>query len=118
MTRIIILFLALNVVAFAGQSASSPDALCHPHLNPPSSAPGHLQAKPGVNFKGYKRSPTVKFDVDEAGTISNIRIKRSSGSVAADQFVLTEIRRWKYKPMPGCGTLETEALVTIDFSSP
>ncbi|MGA9980814.1 MAG: TonB family protein [Candidatus Sulfotelmatobacter sp.] len=59
----------------------------------------------------------VAFDVDESGTIRNARIKRSSGSRAADRLALAEVSRWKYKPMPGCGILEQEASVTIDFSA-
>jgi hypothetical protein len=46
------------------------------------------------------------------------KIKRGSGSSPADQLALTEVRLWKFKPLLGCGTLESQAVVTIDFSSP
>jgi TonB family protein len=81
------------------------------------SSPKFPQAKPGGSFGGYRRSPIVAFEIDEAGTIQHSRIKRRSGSRAADDLALHWVQQLKYKPRPGCGVVESEADVTIDFTS-
>jgi TonB family protein len=66
--------------------------------------------------ESYKRSPTVKYLIQEAGTVSNATITRSSGVADMDKKILDAIAKWKYKPRPsGCGVIETEMTVTIHW---
>jgi len=66
--------------------------------------------------ESYKRSPTVKYLIQEDGTVSNASITRSSGVADVDRKVLDAIAQWKYKPRPsGCGVIETEMTVTIHW---
>jgi TonB family protein len=64
----------------------------------------------------YKRSPIVKFQIQEDGTVSAVAITRSSGVADIDKKLRASVARWKYKPRPaGCGVIETEMSVTIDW---
>lgn len=117
LTRIVIVPLALVAVALGSQSAPDQNTRCNPQVIQPSSGSPPLRGNPSASFKGYKHPPIIAFDIDESGTIRNARIKRSSGSGAADRLVLDEVRQWKYKPLTGCGLLKQEATVTIDFSA-
>jgi TonB family protein len=64
--------------------------------------------------ESYKQSPTVKYLIQEDGTVSDATITRSSGMADMDKKILDAIAKWKYKPRPsGCGVIETEMAVTI-----
>jgi TonB family protein len=66
----------------------------------------------------YKGSPLIKYQIQEDGTIFNAKITRSSGVADIDKKVLAAVARWKYKPRPiGCGVIETEMSVNIDWAS-
>jgi TonB family protein len=114
--RIVILSVAFEGIALGAQSDSDRNTRCRPQVLAPASSSG-LRPKSGTTFEGYKRSPIVTFEIDESGTVSRTKIKRTSGSRSADQLALDEVRQWKFKPLPGCGIVQSEALVTIDFSS-
>ena len=65
--------------------------------------------------ESYKRSPLIKYQIQEDGTVSNATITRSSGVADIDKKVLDAVARWKYKPRPvGCGVIETEMSLTFD----
>lgn len=64
--------------------------------------------------ESYKQSPTVKYLIQEDGTVSNVSITRSSGMADMDKKILDAVAKWKYKPRPsGCGFIETEMTATI-----
>jgi TonB family protein len=65
--------------------------------------------------ESFKRSPTVKFSINEDGTVSNAKIVHSSGVRDIDRKLLDAVSNWKYKPNPGCGVVQTEMVVTIDW---
>ena len=68
--------------------------------------------------ESYRGSPLIKYQVQEAGTVSDTTITRSSGVADIDKKVLDAVARWKYKPRAaGCGVIETEMSVTIDWAS-
>ena len=63
----------------------------------------------------YKRSPTVKYLIQEDGTVSDATVTHSSGLADMDKKILAAIAHWKYKARPsGCGVIETEMSVTFD----
>jgi TonB family protein len=66
--------------------------------------------------ESYKHSPTVKYVIEEDGTVSHASITRASGVADFDKKVLDAIAQWKYKRRPaGCGIVETEMTVTIHW---
>jgi TonB family protein len=68
--------------------------------------------------ESYKRSPVIKYEIQEDGTVSNAAITRRSGVADIDKKCLDAISHWKFKPRPaGCGVIETEMSVTIDWAS-
>ena len=113
------LCLAVLILASAPKSQTAPpgNAHCKPVLIHSNTNSPDIHAMADVQFKGYKRSPIVKFAVDEQGTVHNAKVKRSSGSATADDYALSWVRHLKYKPLPGCGTLESQAMVIIDFTA-
>jgi TonB family protein len=64
--------------------------------------------------KTYKHSPTVKFQINEDGTVSKVKLTRSSGVKDIDKQVLETISSWKFTPVPGC-TLDSEMTVLIHW---
>lgn len=74
---------------------------------------GPFETLPG---ESYKRSPTVKFLIQEDGTVSNGRITQSSGVADVDKKTLDAVAKWKYKPRPsGCEVIENEMTVIIHW---
>ena len=72
---------------------------------------GPFKTLPG---ESYKRSPTVKFLIQEDGTVSDTTIVRGSGVAEIDKKILDAIAKWKYRPRPsGCGVIENEVTLTI-----
>ena len=66
--------------------------------------------------ESYKGSPTVKFLIQESGSVSEVRINRSSGVADIDKKVIESVSQWKYKPRPtGCGNIENQMTVTIHW---
>jgi TonB family protein len=112
------LFVALAASGSLLHGQSGPQLPDECKLQAVSPTPKAPKAKPGATLEGFKRSPIVAFEIDEAGTVQHARTKRSSGSATADEIALGWVRRWKCKPRPGCGMIESSALVTIDFTAP
>jgi TonB family protein len=74
---------------------------------------GPFKALPG---ESYKQAPVIKFEIQEDGTVSNTTVTRGSGVAYIDMKILAPVSRWKFKPWPaGCGVIETEMSVDIDF---
>jgi TonB family protein len=66
--------------------------------------------------RAYKGPPTLKFQIQEDGSITNVSIMRSSGVPDFDQQILQAFANWKYKPRPaGCGIIENTMALTIDL---
>jgi TonB family protein len=60
-------------------------------------------------------APVIAYKVLESGRVANVYVKRSSGVADLDAFAVSSIRTTRYNRRPGCGTLESEATVNIDF---
>ena len=61
----------------------------------------------------------VKYQIEEDGKVTNAMLIRSSGVASIDKAVVDAMGRLKYQPRPkGCGQIETEMSVTIDWASP
>ena len=97
-----------------GQTAAQSKSKCALQLVRPTTNPDRVPTK-AASYEGYKRSPIFTFEVDESGTVQHVKIKRSSGSITADELALDWVRHWQYKP--GCGIVESEAMVIIDFAA-
>lgn len=66
--------------------------------------------------ESYKRSPSVKFLIQEDGSVTDSSIARSSGVADLDTKVLESVSQWKYKPRPtGCGVIENQMTVIIHW---
>jgi TonB family protein len=60
-------------------------------------------------------APVIAYQVLESGRVVNVYVKRSSGVADLDAFAVTSVRGTKYNKRPGCGTVESETTVSIDF---
>jgi len=79
------------------------------------------KAKPITVHKGDKStgySPLIAFEILESGEVANAHVRRSSGFADIDTYALNWVRTIRYNSRPGCGTIETEAAVSVDFFSP
>jgi TonB family protein len=118
-TKITVAFLTLGLAsaccAQTAQKKSVPTE-CTKIIRVHDSLPkGPFKTLPG---ESYKRSPVIKYQIQEDGTVSNAIVTRSSGVADIDKKELDAIARWKYKARPvGCGVIETEMTVTIDWAA-
>ena|ERR1700730_14461235 len=67
----------------------------------------------GEKSTGY--SPIVTFEILESGDVADAVVKRSSGIANVDKYALTWVRETKYNKRPGCGVIETQTDVTIEW---
>jgi TonB family protein len=63
------------------------------------------------------RVPLVAFQILESGEVVDARLKQSSGVAEIDKYALEWVRSTRHNKRPGCGILETEESVTIDFTA-
>jgi TonB family protein len=58
----------------------------------------------------------VKFLVHEDGSVSDVKIVRSTGVRDIDKKLLEAVFKWKYEPNPACGmVVETKMTLIIDW---
>ena len=112
-----VVLLALGLVTTSWSQESQKKSLppeCAKTIRVHSSFPeGPFKTLPG---ESYKRSPTVKYLIQEDGTVSNVTITRSSGVADIDRKILDAIAKWKCKSRPsGCGVIENEVTLTIHW---
>jgi len=81
---------------------------CAPELEGPS-----IRVRKGEKPTGY--SPVIFFEILETGEVAHAYLKRSSGISDVDQYALSEIRETQFNRRPGCGTIESQADVTVDL---
>jgi len=67
----------------------------------------------GEKSTGY--TPIVAFEILESGDVADAIVKRSSGIANGDTYALTWVRETKYSKRPGCGVIETQADITIEW---
>jgi len=77
------------------------------HNEPP------IRIRKGEKPNGF--NPTVVFQILESGEVAHVQIKRSSGISDIDQYALKSIRLTRYNRRPGCGAIDSQATVTVDF---
>jgi TonB family protein len=66
--------------------------------------------------ESYERSPSVKFLIQEDGSVSDSSITLSSGVADLDRKVQESVSQWKYEPRPvGCGVIENQMTVIIHW---
>jgi len=65
--------------------------------------------------KSTSYSPIVAFEILESGEVANAIVQRSSGIANVDEYALTWVRQTRYSKRSGCGVVETQADVTIDW---
>jgi TonB family protein len=83
------------------------------HASPPKQESIHI--RPGEKSTGF--SPIIAFQILETGEVTQAHIKRSSGIAYIDIRALKWIRGTKYNPRSGCGVIESEASISIDWVS-
>lgn len=66
--------------------------------------------------KSTMHDPVIRFEILESGEVRNAVIQRSSGIADIDNYALAGIRAMRYnRRTPGCGIIESQAAVTVDF---
>jgi TonB family protein len=69
--------------------------------------------QPGERY----RAPSVRYKINENGTVTNVKVLRYSGVKDIDQRLASSISNLKYAPRPGCPTIVTEMTLTIDWTN-
>jgi len=73
---------------------------------------GPFKVLPNESLKGH---PLVKFQINEDGTVSKVRLVRGCGVKDINKKVVESVSKWKYKPKPECGVVDVEMVVIIDL---
>jgi TonB family protein len=85
----------------------TPKVLSHKPLPRTKSKLVHKGEKPS----GF--SPIIAFEILESGEVANAHVKRSSGFADIDAYALHSVQGTKYNRRPGCGVIESEAVVSV-----
>jgi len=112
---VVLLTLILATVCW---SQNSPKKSVPPECAKTVRVNGSFPNGPFKKLRGesYKRAPTVKYLIQEDGTVSDAIIIRSSGLSDMDKKFVDAIAQWKYKPRPdGCGAIESQMTPTIHW---
>ena len=112
----------LSIAAVIAQDGGEPRRnhdvkRCTPKVVKHAPIPKHLTvgAQKGERATGY--SPLISFQILESGEVTSARVRRSSGFAKVDKYALEWIRRTKYNARSGCGVLDSEASVSIHWTS-
>jgi TonB family protein len=63
----------------------------------------------------YHGGPTISYTIEEDGTVTNVKLKRSSAVRKIDEYYVAWVKGSKYEAMPGCSGIDTAFSITIDF---
>lgn len=80
-----------------------------PHLKFPDNL-----IQPG---ESYRATPVLRADIQESGNLTNAQILTGSGIKKLDVVLLNNVREWKYTPRPGCGLVQSNIAVTVDWTA-
>ena len=64
---------------------------------------------------GYKQPPVVSFIIQEDGSVTDVRLVKSSGSPTVDNEIVKETGLNRYDKRLGCGPIEVKMSMNIDF---
>ena len=68
------------------------------------------------DLKGSKSAPTIGYVIEMDGSVTNVKVLKSSGSKAVDEVVLNAVKKSSYRPLKlGCGPIDSKATITIDL---
>ena len=68
-----------------------------------------------MDFTKLNRFPKVSYVVSEGGSVTKVKVVKSTGSAKLDAALVKSVQSWKYKPNPGC-TVETSMALAIDIA--
>jgi len=64
----------------------------------------------------YQQHPIVSYKIGEDGSVTHVRLERSSGVPRIDKDFVEQTALNRYKPRrAGCGVIETKMSLTIDW---
>jgi TonB family protein len=49
-------------------------------------------------------STYISFSIDERGEVSSVKVWKQSANSRRDAALVRQIQKWRFKPLPGCGT--------------
>lgn len=113
---IVVLFVAVSTAFTAAQGKTKTEGeydvqRCTPKLIG-RDRNSELQLRKGGK---YRHSPVVAFQILESGETADAILKRSSGVAEMDKYALKSVQESKFNKRPGCGVIETQLDLTIDF---
>ena len=120
MFRSILMFVACCVISAADEhkaTAKYDIRRCSPKVVKKSPMPRGSKPFRKAGEEPSKFPPIISYEILESGEVRNARVKRSSGFSGIDEYVLNWVQSRRYNSRPGCGVIETEEAVTIDWTA-
>ena len=88
----------------------------HPPCDVSGIALRSVEATP-AEMRKLNYRPLVSFELSAGGTVSKVKLLRSSGSSTLDEKALRQVRSYRY-PRHNCGARKMSMAVGIDFQGP
>ena len=63
----------------------------------------------------YGGGPVISYTIEEDGTVTSVKLKRSSGVQRIDEYYLARVKDRKFEVIPGCPVVEATLDVLIHF---
>lgn len=65
--------------------------------------------------ESYNGAPVLRVTIEENGETSRSQLLQSSGIRRLDAMLVSDARKWKYAPRPGCGIIQANVVFNIDW---
>lgn len=65
----------------------------------------------------YRNTPVLRVDIEEDGAITSPKVIQPSEIKRLDARLLQNVSRWKYAARPGCGVVQSNIAITIDWTT-
>jgi len=67
--------------------------------------------------EAYKSTPVLRMEIEEDGSITNAEVIQASGIKRLDALLLQSVRRWKFAARPGCGVVESNIAINVEWTA-
>ncbi len=73
---------------------------------------------PKPQYRGKEGTPRVTYDIAADGTVSNVRLRQSSGDTQTDRETIEAMSKWQFNPktIPEGGRIDVKVRVTFEES--
>jgi TonB family protein len=102
-------WLPLTALAQSSQASTSDVTACGSRIQAQ-----HLKLPDKMKGRSLNLHPSLRFSIGEDGKVVDVRVTKSTKSRELDDFIVNQVKNWKFASKPGCGVIDSSLLIIID----